>query len=96
MLVQTVTVDMYWGSYDVRLTCHASTEMLEQVYVVDQHESLQRGEELPLEVTLTNYVSPTPVPPGVLMVDPSSSSINAKSGAWFNVRTVHVICSVLN
>lgn len=52
----------------------------EQVYVVDQHESLQRGEELPLNVTLMNYVSTNPVPAGVLIIDPANSCVISKSG----------------
>lgn len=54
---------------------------ISKVYVVDQHESLQRGEELPLNITLTHYVSNTPAAPGVLIVDPASCAIS-KSGEF--------------
>lgn len=53
--------------------------VLWKVYVVDQHESLQRGEELPLNITLSHYVSNAPAAPGCLVVDPSSCVIS-KSG----------------
>ena len=47
-----------------------------KVYVVDQHESLQRGEELPLTVTLSHYVSNTPAAPGILVMEPSTCVID--------------------
>lgn len=50
-----------------------------KVYVVDQHESLQRGEELPLNITLAHYVSNATAAPGVLVIEPSTCVIS-KSG----------------
>lgn len=47
-----------------------------KVYVVDQHESLQRGEELPLKVTLSHYVSNTAAAAGVLIMDPVAPKIS--------------------
>ena len=47
-----------------------------QVYVVDQHESLQRGEELPLKVTLSHYVNNAAAGPGVLVMDPVAPKIS--------------------
>ncbi|CAM9113936.1 unnamed protein product, partial [Ascophyllum nodosum] len=49
-----------------------------EVYIVDQHESLQRGEELPLNISLAHYVTNAPAS-GVLIVDPKCCSIS-KSG----------------
>lgn len=46
------------------------------MYVVDQHESLQRGEDLPLKVTLSHYVSATAAAPGVLVMDPVAPKIS--------------------
>ena len=45
---------------------------------MDQHESLQRGEELPLNISLAHYVTNAPAS-GVLIVDPKCCSIS-KSG----------------
>lgn len=53
----------------VRVSC------LQQVYVVDQHESLQRGEDLPLKVTLSHYVSNAAAAPGVLVMEPVAPKI---------------------
>ena len=45
------------------------------MYVVDQHESLQRGEDLPLKVTLSHYVSNAAAEPGVLIMEPAAPKI---------------------
>lgn len=50
------------------------------MYVVDQHESLQRGEELPLKVTLSHYVSNAAAAPGVLVMEPVSPKISNGGG----------------
>lgn len=57
---------------------------------MDQHESLQRGEELPLKVTLSHYVSNTTAAAGVLMMDPISPKIS--SGGGCACACVTVVC----
>lgn len=61
------------------------------MYVVDQHESLQRGEDLPLKVTLSHYVSAAAAAPGVLVMEPSSPKISS-GGKRCSRRLLFVAC----
>eukprot|EP00903_Cladosiphon_okamuranus_P007178 g6970.t1 len=59
---------------------YADTFFSFEVYVVDQHESLQRGEELPLKVTLSHYVSNAAADPEVLVMEPVAPKISNGAG----------------